>query len=145
MPPLRSENKNRVLSFSHYNKTNPCERIYFPFAGFYLCRYKISPRTVLSERGIILCKFLIIYRFFYAKAVRFPRGFSNTSRRAATCRPPKTQSVFPIFFRVYAEYNFITSYILPLTSTSAARQNAKHFPFVFPRLRGLKFATKPRC
>ena len=102
--PCEAKAKNRVLSFLHYNKTNPVNGYISRFTG--LCCIKYEPRErVLSERGVILCKILILYRFFHAKSSRFPRRFPHRSRRGGNLPPAKMRSIFLCFSAQHAEYN----------------------------------------
>ena len=81
-----------------------------------LCKYE--PREhILSERGVCLLKYLVVYRFFdtinclstntqhrffYAKTYRFLHRFSYRYRRGGRLPPAKMRSIFLYF---YAEYN----------------------------------------
>ena len=125
LPPLRSENKggnnrpyevkikNRVLSFSHYNKMNLVNGYIFRLQGFCLFRIIYKPRErILSAHGVCRLKYLIGYRFFrhgnlsanehamqffYAKTSRFPRRFSSRSRRGGNLPPAKTATPFSLY------------------------------------------------
>ena len=133
LPPLRSENKggnnrpyevkikNRVLSFSHYNKMNLVNGYIFRLQGFCLFRIIYKPRErILSAHGVCRLKYLIGYRFFqhgnlsanehamqffYAKTSRFPRRFSYRSRRGGNLPPAKMRSIFPLYTAHLRGYN----------------------------------------
>ena len=101
LPPLRNQNKNRVLSFSHYNKMNLVNGYISRLQGFCLFRIIYKPRErILSAHGVMLCKILILYRFFHAKTSRFPRRFPYRSRRGGNLPPAKNAKRFSLYIRL---------------------------------------------
>ena len=121
LPPLRSENKNCVLSFSHYNKMNLVNGYIFRLQGFCLFRIIYKPRErILSAHGVCRLKCLIGYRFFqhgnlsanehamqffYAKTLCFLRRFPYRSRRGGNLPPSKMRSIFPLYTAHLRGYN----------------------------------------
>ena len=111
--PYEVKTKNRVLSFSHYNKMNLVNGYIFRLQGFCLFRIIYKPRErILSAHGVCRLKYLIGYRFFrhgnlsanehamqffYAKTSRFPRRFSSRSRRGGNLPPAKTATPFSLY------------------------------------------------
>ena len=109
--PYEVKAKKRVLSFLHYNKTNPVNGYISRFTGLCCVKYKPRERIFVRVWGLSFKIFdcLQIYfgtiiclstntqcRFFYAKTYRFPRRFSHISRRGGNLPPAKTAKPFSL-------------------------------------------------
>ena len=55
LPPYEVKTKNRDISFSHLNKMNPVNGMFFPSTGFCLCRIIINPvNGFCPSAGVII-------------------------------------------------------------------------------------------
>ena len=75
----------------------------FRLQGFIYVDIKYPREQFCQSAGLYYANFWLYIGFSTQKLSVSRADFPIFPVGAATCRPPKTQSVFPIFFRVYAD------------------------------------------